>query len=404
MKKLSFLIAGLMGLALMGCSGNLHDVVPSRVDLSAGGAPGAFNTWNNTTPWTTMDKANGIYTYEFAATDTKMDWKVLCKTGDWNGGAYGGEGTELELKVGGKETLVYDNKTGGGKNVRITGLTKGLKYKITVTATESATVEATVEAAGLPPVPYFLHDEYLVGGIFKLTGKTNAWDFDKTNLLVKPSVDKNTGYVTYIKDIEAIASNGECGINDCDWKNKMMGKGVEVPADDKFYELNGSEGDNFKVKGLTTGKPYRVTIQTHPDKKVFVKFTPIANYKLAVKLVHGTDTTEYYINGTPWGWGGGWPIVNWTDGKPTTAYDTCKTANPNRFCTCSGGGNGSFNDKPAFVGKPGDKVTYEVKVVSCTSVGADPQYDSGNLKFDVVVKEGEIQVTIDIAAKTVTVN
>ena len=59
---------------------------------------------------------------------------------------------------------------------------------------------------------------------------------------------------------------------------------------------------------------------------------------------------------------------------------------------------------PAFVGKPGDKVTYEVKVVSCTSDGADPQYDSGNLKFDVVVKSGEIVVTIDIAAKTVTVN
>ena len=57
-----------------------------------------------------------------------------------------------------------------------------------------------------------------------------------------------------------------------------------------------------------------------------------------------------------------------------------------------------------FVGKPCDKVTYEVKVVSCTSDGADPQYDSGNLKFDVVVKSGEIQVTIDIAAKTVTVN
>ena len=404
MKKLSFLIAGLMGLALIGCSGNLHDVVPSRVDLSAGGAPGAFNTWNNTTPWTTMDKANGIYTYEFAATDTKMDWKVLCKTGDWNGGAYGGEGTELELKVGGKETLVYDNATGGGKNVRITGLTKGLKYKITVTATESATVEATVEAAGLPPVPYFLHDEYLVGEIFKLTGKPNAWDFDKTNLLVKPSVDKNTGYVTYTKDITAIASNGECGINDCNWNHKMMGKDVEVPADDKFYELNGSDEGNFQVKGLTTGQPYRVTIQTHPDKKVFVKFTPIANYTVAVKFVHADAGKEYYINGTPWGWNGGWPIISWSNNN-ANAYNDCKTnAGAARFCICTSSGDGSFSSKPAFVGKPGDKVTYEVKVVSCTDDGADPQYDSGNLKFDVVIKSGEIGVTIDIAAKTVTVN
>lgn len=57
-----------------------------------------------------------------------------------------------------------------------------------------------------------------------------------------------------------------------------------------------------------------------------------------------------------------------------------------------------------FVGKPGYKVTYEVKVISCTSDGADPQYDSGNMKFDVVVKAGEIGVTIDIAAKSVTVN
>lgn len=398
MKKLSFLIAGLMGLALMGCSGNLHDVVPSRVDLSAGGAPGAFNTWNNATPWTTADKANGIYTYEFAATAAEVEWKVLCKTGDWNGGAYGGEGTELELKVGGKETLVYDNKTGGGKNVRITGLTKGLKYKITVTATESATVEATVEAAGLPPVPYYLDGEYLVGDIFKLAGKPNAFDFDKTNLIYNASVDNNTGYVTYTKDIEAIASNGKCGINDCNWKHKMMGKGVEVPADDKFYELNGSAEDNFKVKGLTTGQPYRVTIQTHPDKKVFVKFTLITNYTLAVEFVHATATTEYYINGSPWGWGGGWPINSWGGN-----YAACKTANAGRFCTCTGG-SGSFSSKPAFVGKPGDKITYEVKVVSCTSDGADPQYDSGNLKFDVTVKSGEIKVKIDIAAKTVMVN
>ena len=397
MKKLSFLIAGLMGLALMGCSGNLHDVVPSRVDLSAGGAPGAFNTWNNATPWTTMDKANGIYTYEFAATDTKMDWKVLCKTGDWNGGAYGGEGTELELKVGGKETLVYDNKTGGGKNVRITGLTKGLKYKITVMATESATVEATVEAAGLPPVPYYLDGEYLVGAIFDI-GIGNAWGFNTKNLIYSASTDNNTGYVTYTKDIEAIASNGECGINDCNWKHKMMGKDVEVPADDKFYELNGSEEGNFKVKGLTTGQPYRVTIQTHPDKKVFVKFTLITNYTLAVEFVHATATTEYYINGTPWGWGGGWPINNWGGN-----YAACKAANGDRFCTCDGG-SGSFSSKPAFVGKPGDKINYEVKVVSCTSDGADPVYDSGNLKFDVTVKSGEIKVTIDIAAKTVTVN
>lgn len=50
MKKiLSFVVAGALALGLIGCSGDLHDVVPSRIDLSGGGAPGVFNSWTNTT-------------------------------------------------------------------------------------------------------------------------------------------------------------------------------------------------------------------------------------------------------------------------------------------------------------------------------------------------------------------
>ncbi len=153
MKKiLSFVVAGALALGLIGCSGNLHDVVPSRIDLSGGGTPGAFNSWTNTTPWTTADKASGVYTYEFTATTESAEWKVITTRGDWNSGAYG----EAEMAVGETVKLGFDNKSGDGNNAKITGLTKNMKYKITVTATELATVEAKVEVAGLPPVAVLL--------------------------------------------------------------------------------------------------------------------------------------------------------------------------------------------------------------------------------------------------------
>ena len=55
------------------------------------------------------------------------------------------------------------------------------------------------------------------------------------------------------------------GINDSSWGNKQNGKGITVNANaDDYTELNGTEGGNFKVSGLTVGKAYRVEIKTTP--------------------------------------------------------------------------------------------------------------------------------------------
>ncbi len=401
MKKiLSFVVAGALALGLIGCSGNLHDVVPSRIDLSGGGTPGAFNSWTNTTPWTTADKASGVYTYEFTATTESAEWKVITTRGDWNSGAYGGEGTELELKVGDKATLVYDNKTGGGKNVRITGLTKNMKYKITVTATELATVEAKVEVAGLPPVPYYFDGLYLVGDVFAANAGTTTWDFGAKNLISGAVTDANTGVVTYSMDIRATAVTGVMGINDSEWHNKQLGAGVTVNADDKFVKLNGTEG-NFAVSGLTAGKPYRVTIQAYPDKSVSVRITEICEYTLNFKLVGATNSTEYFISGTPWNWEGGWPVLAWGGKTPTEMKANAELAK--RFASANAAGTADFATEVKFVGKPGDTATWEVKVVSCTADGGDPAYNGDNAKFDVPVSAKTFIATWNVGDGTVSV-
>lgn len=409
MKKiLSFVVAGTLALGLIGCSGNLHDVVPSRIDLSGGCVPGQFNaqpdgTWDNTAgSWTTADKTTGIYTYEFAATNTEMECKVLCKTGDWNGGAYGGEGTELKLKVGDKETLVYDNKTGGGKNVKITGLTKNMKYKITVTATELATVEATVEAAGLPPVPYYFDGFFLVGDVFAANGATSdAWTFGTDNLLSGAVTDANTGVVTYTKDIKAVKTSGQMGINDSKWGNKQKGDGITVNADDTFVKLNAAKEGNFAVTGLTIGEPYRVTIQSYPDKSVSVRITQICEYTLKFKLAGATNGTKYFISGTPWGWSGGWPILSWGGKKPAQMETDAELAK--RFATADSTGEAVFDTAVKVIGKPGDTATWEIKVVSCTADGANPVYNGDNKKFDITISKKTFTATWNVGTGEVSV-
>lgn len=401
MKKiLSFIAAGVLALGLIGCSGNLHDEVPSRIDLSAGAVPGAFNGWDNTTPWTTADVATGIYTYEFTAKDSSVEWKAITTSGDWNSGAY----IDATAEVGGGEvTLKFDDKTGGGTNAKITGLTKGLKYTLTVEATESSEVVVkSVEAAGVPPTPYYLDGLWLVGSVFATTGNANAWNFSPADNLIKGAVvDATTGVVTYAVDITAIAASGDLGINDASWNNKQKGGGITVNADDTFVALDSTTEGNFAVTGLTTGKPYRVTIQTTPEKVVSVKIAQIASYTLKFKLTGGEEGKEYYLNGSVFGWTGAWPCTGWGG-----SYAGAKSENPARFATAGVGGVAEFTATASFVGKPGEKVSYEIKFVQCDSTDdANFAWTSGdsNLKFDVDVADGTFVVVYDVVSGDITI-
>ena len=306
------------------------------------------------------------------------------------------------MAVGSTATLSFDNKTGGGDNAKITGLTKGLKYKLTVTATESATVEATVEAAGLPPVPYYFDGLYLVGDVFAANAGITTWDFGAKNLISGAVTDANTGVVTYTKDIKAVKISGQMGINDSKWGNKQKGDGITVNADDKFVKLNAAKEGNFAVTGLTIGEPYRVTIQSYPDKSVSVRITQICEYTLKFKLAGATNGTKYFISGTPWGWSGGWPILEW--GGKTPAQMEADAELAKRFATADSTGAATFDTEVTVIGKPGDTATWEIKVVSCTANGANPVYNGDNKKFDITISKKTFTATLNVGDGSLTVN
>ena len=318
MKKLiiSAIAAASLLFGFASCSGDLHDDEYKVIDLSNGAIPGDFDSpanWDNTTSWSSIDAASNTYVFNFK---TKSDlsgnvgFKILTENGSWNVDGY----TEVDVTVGsGAVTIPMKSASamGGAGDANIVGCKPGGNYTMTVIANPDTTISVKVEAAEAgavqaDPTPYYFDGLYLVGGVFKLAGKENAYAFDTTNLLWGATTDKKTGVVTYTKDIVATAASGELGINDSSWNNKQNGSGVTIAAGEAAKPLDGTEG-NFKVTGLTIGNPYRVTITTTPEKVVSVKVVQLNEVKLTLNVSDLPDAlngVDFYLRGTMNGWVG----------------------------------------------------------------------------------------------------
>ena len=127
------LFAGLTALA--GCKNDNED--GQEVLLDKGGIYGSMQTpkpWDaNDVKWINMDAAAGVYEYDFTAPDKKVEWKVLVKKGDLNGGVYQGKPNDSFKIIEDAIPLVYANNPDGGGALYAEGLEGGKKYRITVT-------------------------------------------------------------------------------------------------------------------------------------------------------------------------------------------------------------------------------------------------------------------------------
>lgn len=406
MKKLiiSAITAAALLFGFASCSGDLHDDEKRIIDLSAGGAPGDFDkpaNWSEKEPWTTSDVKTGTYTLSFKTKDEipadGVGFKINSQLA-WNVDGY----TEFTVAADGDAAtakFMAGSAMAGAGNAFITGCKPSTAYKMTVVCNPDTTATVKVETAGSAapaesaPAPYYLDGMYLVGGVFKIAGKENAWDFSTENLIWGASTNKKTGVVTYTKDIKAIAASGELGINDSSWNNKQLGDGVTIAAGaEEAVALNGTAG-NFKVTGLTVGKPYRVEISTTPEKVLSIKIYEIAEVTLSFKVKGLNEGDSAWINGSIWGdgWPQGWPIKAWNDGDADKTAGFI-SAHPAAVADASGVATFDAKWKKTFISKIGDTKSWECKVVYIAdgaSWDGDSVNDSGdNLKFDYNVTAG----------------
>lgn len=403
-KLLSFLAVGALALGLIGCSGDLHDA--EIIDLSGYGIRGSMTGWDKADDEPLTKNDNGTYSYSFTATGETDNFAVI-EMGDasWNT-AY----RLAQPKSEGDTPNTFDTEKGMEQKVyqgqsadccTIKGLKKGDKVDLLITPdttfiTVKVTITAGAGADSTGPVPYYFDGLYLVGNCFKIGDMTNLWSFGSANLIYGASLDKKTGNVTYKKDIVATAESGEMGINDSSWGNKQNGTGVTVNANaDDYTELNGTAAGNFKVSGLTVGKPYRVEIKTTPDKDVSIKIYEIVSVTFKFEVTGLSEGNRAWIGGNFWGssWDNGWPIGAWN--KPLgcgLSVSDNGVADEN--------GVAAFNDKwnVSTVAKPGEKLSYNFKVIATdTDWSEDPSKQTGDLSVDINIdKDATYKISINI--------
>ena len=409
MKKiLSFLAAGALALGLIGCSGDLHDDEYKVIDLSNGAIPGDFDspaTWDNTTPWSSIDAANNTYTFNFKSKSDcsgTVEFKIVTVNGEWNVDGY----TEVDIPVDSADAVKMPMKTGGemagAGNAKITGCKASTNYTMTVVANPDTSISVKVESAGAgavsaDPVPYYFDGAMLVG-------VTNWNNSDASNLLKNGKLTKSTGEVVYTLDFTAgnVAEVQITGVGD--WNNGWGTTDITV-GDSDFVTLVpfSTKKAGAKVTGLTVGKAYRAEIKTTPDKDVLIKIYEIASVTFKFEVTGLSEGNLAWIGGNFWGssWDNGWPIGAWE--KPV-GYNLSVSDNG----VADENGVAAFNDKwnVSTVAKPGEKLSYNFKVIATdTDWSGDPSKQTGDLSVDINIEEDatyKISINIDDEEITVT--
>ena len=414
MKKiLSFLAAGALALGLIGCSGDLHDDEYKVIDLSNGAIPGDFDspaTWDNTTPWSSIDAANNTYTFNFKTKSDctgTVEFKIVSVSGEWNVDGY----TEVDIPVD-SGSVTMPMKTGeamgGAGNAKITGCKASSNYTMTVVANPDTSISVKVESAGAgavpaDPVPFYLDGELFVG----CTAIGNDFKVTDTKwLLYGCTLDKKTGEVTYTKDFTASVCGhtwhtGDAAVKiaDPNWKNSYGDTAITVGGD--FVKLVAG-GDNAPVSGLVAGKAYRAEIKTTPDKDVLIKIYEIASVTFKFEVTGLSEGNLAWIGGNFWGagWDTGWPIKAW---NKVPGYGLVVSDN----AVADENGVAAFNNKwnVSTVAKPGEKLSYNFKVIATdTDWSGDPSQQTGDLSVDIdIEKDATYKISINIEDEEITV-
>lgn len=307
-KLLSFLAVGALALGLIGCSGDLHDA--EIIDLSGYGIRGTMTGWDKADDEPLTKNDDGTYAFSFTATGETDNFAVI-EMGDasWNT-AY----RLAQPKSEGDTANTFDTEKGMEQKVyqgqsadccTIKGLKKGDKVDLLITPdttfiTVKVTITAGASAVPADPVPFYLDGFYI-------SGDMNGWAGSMDTLLWSPTLDKDTGILTYKYDFAATKEAHDFGIrnNTSDWKVKYVDGVFAFGTDTNYVSVVKNGKDNNKITGLTLGNNYRIYVQTTPEKEVSFKVVVLNKATINVNVTGLPDEANgkvMYLTGDYFGW------------------------------------------------------------------------------------------------------
>ena len=311
-KLLSVFAAAAMLFGFASCSGDLHDA--QIIDLTGYGIRGTMTGWDAAADIPLVDNGDGTYSISFAAQDpngTGIENVAVLELGDgsWNT-AYRlaqpkseGDSANVFGEADGWEQKVYQ---GQSADCMLIPVAKGDNVTLLITpSTTYITVKVTVKAGAAPVVPADPVPFYLDG--FYISGDMNGWAGSMDTLLWSPTLDKDTGILTYKYDFAATKEAHDFGIrnNTSDWKVKYVDGVFAFGTDTNYVSVVKNGKDNNKITGLTLGNNYRIYVQTTPEKEVSFKVVVLNKATINVNVTGLPDEANgkvMYLTGDYFGW------------------------------------------------------------------------------------------------------
>ena len=310
-KLLSVFAAAAMLFGFASCSGDLHDA--EIIDLTGYGIRGTMTGWAEADDIPLVDNGDGTYSISFAAQDpdgTGFEKIAVLELGDgsWST-AYRlaqpkSEGDKANVFGADKwEQKVYQ---GQSADCMLIPVAKGDNVTLLITpSTTYITVKVTVKAGAAPVVPADPVPFYLDG--FYISGDMNGWAGSMDTLLWSPTLDKDTGILTYKYDFAATKEAHDFGIrnNTSDWKVKYVDGVFAFGTDTNYVSVVKNGKDNNKITGLTLGNNYRIYVQTTPEKEVSFKVVVLNKATINVNVTGLPDEANgkvMYLTGDYFGW------------------------------------------------------------------------------------------------------
>ena len=310
-KLLSVFAAVAMLFSFASCSGDLHDA--EIIDLTGYGIRGTMTGWAEADDIPLVDNGDGTYSISFAAQDpdgTGFEKIAVIELGDgsWST-AYRlaqpkSEGDKANVFGADKwEQKVYQ---GQSADCMLIPVAKGDNVTLLITpSTTYITVKVTVKAGAAPVVPADPVPFYLDG--FYISGDMNKWAGSMDTLLWSPTLDKDTGILTYKYDFAATKEAHDFGIrnNTSDWKVKYVDGVFAFGTDTNYVSVVKNGKDNNKITGLTLGNNYRIYVQTTPEKEVSFKVVVLNKATINVNVTGLPDEANgkvMYLTGDYFGW------------------------------------------------------------------------------------------------------